>query len=82
MSEKRDGISDYVRHVQESTQQYTRDVLAENERLGGVVTSLYEEKSRLERAVSTLEERLKQRLRRYLQAALGDAVPTTATANA
>jgi hypothetical protein len=29
-----------------------------------------------------IEERLKQRLRRYLQATLGDAVPMTTTANA
>ena len=59
MNDKRDGISDYVRHVQESTQQYTRDVLKENERLGALVTSLYEEKSRLERVVASLEDQLK-----------------------
>jgi DNA-directed RNA polymerase sigma subunit (sigma70/sigma32) len=32
--------------------------------------------------VHEIEERLKQRLRRYLQATLGDAVPMTTTANA
>ncbi len=58
MDEKRDN-ADYVRHVQESTQQYTRDLLKENERLGTLVTALHEEKSRLERTVSALEEQVK-----------------------
>jgi hypothetical protein len=61
MSDKPDTVSDYVRHVQESTQQYTRDVLKENERLGSLVTSLYAEKSRLELAVATLEEQDKHK---------------------
>jgi hypothetical protein len=58
MDEKRDN-ADYVRHVHESTQQYTRDVLKENERLASIVTALHEEKTRLERAVNALEERVK-----------------------
>jgi len=57
--DERDGVSDFVRHVQESTQQYSRDVLKENERLGSVVTSLYAEKTRLEVAVTALEEQLR-----------------------
>jgi hypothetical protein len=60
MVDKREGVGDYVRHVQESTQQYTRDVLKENERLGALVTALHDENTRLERAVSALEDRAKR----------------------
>jgi CII-binding regulator of phage lambda lysogenization HflD len=60
MSDRPQDVSDYVRHVQESTQQYTRDVLKENERLGAMVASLYSEKARLQAVVTALEEQVRR----------------------
>jgi hypothetical protein len=64
---KRDGISEYVRRVHESTQQYARDVLAENERLGQVVTALYEEKLRLVEQIARLEATSQAFTARYVE---------------
>jgi hypothetical protein len=64
---KRDGVSEYVRRVHESTQQYARDVLAENERLGGVVTALYEEKLRLVEQIARLEANSQAFTTRYVE---------------
>jgi hypothetical protein len=58
MTERRDA-ADYVRQVHESTQQYTRELLAENERLVAVVGGLHEERLGLEARLKALEERLR-----------------------
>jgi hypothetical protein len=58
MDDKLD-VSDFVRHVQESTQAYAKELLKENERLAGLVGALHEEKVRLERLIASLEERVK-----------------------
>ena len=58
MDDKRDA-SGFVRQVQDSTREYARDLLKENERLAGLVESLHGERHRLERAVAALEERVR-----------------------
>jgi hypothetical protein len=64
---KRHGVSDYVRRVQESTQQYARDILAENERLGSIVTTLYEEKLRLVEQIARMEVTSQAFTARYVE---------------
>ncbi len=48
MKNEHDGLGDYVRQVGEATQRYAKSLLAENEKLLGLATTLHHEKVRLE----------------------------------
>jgi hypothetical protein len=58
MGNEKDVLGDYVRQVRESTQQYTKDLLEENERLMTLATSLGAEKGRLQEQVEGLRAQL------------------------
>ena len=56
----KDVLGDYVRQVRESTQQYTRDLMAENEKLLGLALQVHGEKKSLEEQVEVLRTRLER----------------------
>jgi GAF domain-containing protein len=56
MNDQRDA-GDFVRQVQESTQQYTRDLLTENDRLVGLVSSLLANIAHMEATSRAFTER-------------------------
>jgi hypothetical protein len=58
MSSEKDVPGDYVRQVRESTQQYTKDLLQENEKLLAMAVSLNAEKAKLEEQVEVLRSQL------------------------
>jgi hypothetical protein len=58
MADKNDGLGDYVRQVRESTQQYARDLLTENEKLAALCASLQAEKRRLEEDLGSAQAML------------------------
>src|SRR5260221_10546441 len=60
MADNGDGLGDYVRQARESTTQYARDLLAENEKLTALNASLSADRKRLEQDLGTAIERDKQ----------------------
>jgi predicted RNase H-like nuclease (RuvC/YqgF family) len=58
MTQNQDGFSDYVRRVAESTKQYAKDLLQENEQLLGLAISVHDDKLRLERELVAAREQL------------------------
>jgi hypothetical protein len=58
MGSEKDVLGDYVRQVRESTQQYAKDLLEENEKLLALATSLSAEKSKLEEQIEALRAQL------------------------
>jgi GAF domain-containing protein len=76
MAHNGDGPGDYVRQVRESTQQYARDLLSENEKLSALNASLSAEKARLEHDLGQASERDKQNaeLRSAVEALVAERV--------
>jgi len=60
MADTKDVLGDYVRQVRESTQQYARDLLAENEKLLGLALQVHGEKKELEEQIDTLRSKLER----------------------
>ena len=58
MPSPKDTLGDYVRQVRESTQQYAKDLLAENEKLLALALAVHTEKVQLEEQVETLRGQL------------------------
>lgn len=56
----KDVLGDYVRQVRESTQQYTRDLMAENEKLFALAMQVHTEKENLEEQVEVLRSKLER----------------------
>jgi hypothetical protein len=59
MTDNGDGLGNYVRQARESTQQYTRELLAENEKWTALCASLQSEKKRLEDDLRLAQEKEK-----------------------
>jgi hypothetical protein len=56
----KDVLGDYVRQVRESSQQYTRDLMAENEKLFALALQVHTEKENLEEELEVLRTKLER----------------------
>src|SRR5260221_2213555 len=76
MADNGDGLGDYVRQARESTTQYARDLLAENEKLTALNASLSADRKRLEQDLGTAIERDKhnEELRAAVEALVAERV--------
>jgi len=76
MADNGDGLGDYVRQARESTKQYARELLSENEKLTALNASLSADKKRLEHDLERAIEKEKQNeeLRNAVEALVAERV--------